>query len=203
VPLAAPPEVSSNGAAISYNVQFGYNGPFTATPRGLIPATTTDGTIADDPGNAFSPGGPGVQSYVVSIPAGTSYARFSLFDAFVSPGSDLDLYVYRGPTLVGSSGGGTAQEEVDLVNPAPDTYTVYVHAFNVTGTANYRLFGWVLGSASAGNMTISAPATATLGSSGSIGLSFSGLTTGTKYLGSVLFAGASGMPSPTIVRVDP
>jgi hypothetical protein len=52
-------------------------------------------------------------------------------------------------------------------------------------------------------MTISAPATATLGSSGSIGLSFSGLTTGTKYLGSVLFAGASGMPSPTIVRVDP
>ena len=48
-----------------------------------------------------------------------------------------------------------------------------------------------------------APATATLGATGTIDLAFSGLTAGTKYLGSVAYGGASGMPNPTIVRVDP
>jgi hypothetical protein len=52
-------------------------------------------------------------------------------------------------------------------------------------------------------MTVSAPAAATLGASGTIDLSFSGLTPGTKYLGSVAYSGAAGMPNPTIVRVDP
>jgi hypothetical protein len=35
------------------------------------------------------------------------------------------------------------------------------------------------------------------------GLSFSGLTAGTKFLGSVAYGGVAGMPNPTIVRVDP
>ena len=43
----------------SYNVVFGYDGPFSATARGLVPAATTDGTIADDPTDTFAPGGPG------------------------------------------------------------------------------------------------------------------------------------------------
>lgn len=42
-----------------------------------------------------------------------------------------------------------------------------------------------------------------LGGTGTIGLSFSGLTAGTKYLGSIVYGGAAGMPTPTIVRVDP
>jgi hypothetical protein len=139
----------------------------------------------------------------VTIPAGTTHARFSMFDADVPPGSDIDLYVYRGATLVGASGGGTTAEEVNLLDPAADTYTVYVHAFNVTGTVNFKLFSWLLGGAPAGNMTVTAPATATLGATGTIGLSFSGLTSGTKYLGSVAYSGSTGMPNPTIVRVDP
>ncbi|MBP1694185.1 MAG: peptidase and subtilisin kexin sedolisin, partial [Chloroflexi bacterium] len=40
VPLAAPAQVSG-----SYNVKFGYDGPFTATPRGLVPAATFTGSI--------------------------------------------------------------------------------------------------------------------------------------------------------------
>jgi hypothetical protein len=52
-------------------------------------------------------------------------------------------------------------------------------------------------------MTVTAPATATIGGTGTISLAFSGLTAGTKYLGSVAYSGASGMPNPTIVRVDP
>jgi hypothetical protein len=52
-------------------------------------------------------------------------------------------------------------------------------------------------------MTVSAPASATTGATGTIGLSFSGLTAGMRYLGSVAYSGAPGMPNPTIVRVDP
>ena len=51
-------------------------------------------------------------------------------------------------------------------------------------------------------MTVTAPAAAAIGATGAINLTFSGLTAGTKYLGSVAYGGAAGMPNPTIVRVD-
>jgi len=204
VPLAAPAEVSSNGAAISYAVKFGYTGAFTAAARGLVPAATTSGSIVDDPGDNFTPVPSGfVKAISVSIPAGTTHARFSTFDADVPAGTDIDLYVYRGATLVGVSGGGTTAEEVNLRNPAADTYTVYVHGFNVAGTVNFKLFTWLLGGTAAGNMTVTAPPSATLGATGTINLSFSGLASGTKYLGSVAYSGIAGLPNPTIVRVDP
>ncbi len=202
VALAAPASVSGTGGAINYNVTFGYTGPFSATARGLIPATTFAGTVADDPTDTFVPGGPGQVAIPVTIPAGTTYARFSLFDAFVSPASDIDLYVYLGATRVGSSGGGTSAEEVNLVNPAAGAYTVYVHGWGVPGTATFTLFHWLLGSTAAGNMTVSAPVSATTGGTGAIGLTFTGLAPATKYLGSVAYSGVGGMPNPTIVRVD-
>jgi hypothetical protein len=203
VALAAPDSVFGTGGVISYNVAFGYDGTFAATARGLIPANANAGTVAQDPSQSFVRNGPGTTSFTVVIPAGTTYARFSLFDANVSPASDLDLYVYRATTLVGSSSGSTSNEEVNLINPAPDTYTVYVHGFNVPGgAANFTLFSWLLGSAAAGNMTVSAPTAATLGGTGTVNLTFSGLTSGTKYLGSVAYSGIAGLPNPTIVRID-
>ena len=203
VALAAPTQVSGIGGPISYNVTFGYTGAFSAAARGLVPAVQTNGSVSDDPTDSFIPTGPGVVSFPVTIVAGTTYARFSLFDANVSPASDLDLYVYNsGGTLVGASGGGTSAEEVNLVNPAAGNYTVYVHGFGVTGTANFTLFSWLLGSAAVGNMTVNAPATATTGASGAINLTFSGLLPATKYLGSVAYSGIAGLPNPTIVRID-
>ncbi len=193
VALAAPAQVSSTGGDISYNVTFGYTGDFSATARGLVPATTFTGSI--NTGEQLA--------YDVVVPAGTTYARFSTFDVNVSPASDLDLYVYRGSTLVGVSGGGTSEEEVNLLNPAAATYTVVVDGYATGNPSAFTLFTWVLGSADAGNMTVTAPATATLGETGTINLAFPGLTAGTKYLGSVAYGGAAGMPNPTIVRVDP
>ncbi len=188
VALAAPLQVSG-----SYKVTFGYAGPFTAAARGLVPATTFTGSI--NTGQQLT--------YGVVVPAGTTYARFSLFDANTSPASDLDLYVYRGSTLVGSSGGGTSEEEVNLLNPTAATYTVMVDGFATGNPSTFTLFAWVLGSAAAGNMAVTAPASATLGATADVQLTFSGLTAGTKYLGSVVYSGAAGMPNPTIVRVDP
>jgi fibronectin type III domain protein/subtilase family protein len=207
MPLSAPPEVSSTGDPISYKVKFGYTGPFTAAARGLIPAVTHTATITDDPDNTFTPdpAAPGTVAIPVTIAAGTTYARFSLFDSNVTPASDLDLYLFKGSVFVAGSGSGTSNEEVDVLNPpAGNDYVLYVHGFNVPGTsgATFQLFSWLLGSAPAGNMTVAAPTTATAGSTGTITLTFSGLAPATKYLGSVAYGGASGLPNPTIVRVD-
>ena len=198
VALAAPTQVSG-----SYNVTFGYNGPFTATARGLVPAALTDGTVADDPTDgACSLSSPNAQLIPVVVPAGTTYARFSLFDADVNPGTDIDLCVFNSAgTLVGSSGSGTSAEEVNLSNPAAGNYTVVVQGWGVAGASPFKLHTWLLGSAAAGNMTVSAPAAPRSGPA-TITLTLRGSPPGTKYLGSVAYSGAAGLPSPTIVRVD-
>jgi subtilisin family serine protease len=192
VALAAPAEVSG-----SYSVAFGHTGEFTATARGLVPATTFTGSISTGE----------FPCYDVDVTAGTTYARFSTFDATTTPASDLDLYVFRESDPpksppAGSSGGPTSQEEVSFLNPAADAYRVCVDGFATANPSTFTLFAWLLGSTDEGNMTVTAPASAALGTTGAINLSFSGLTAGTKYLGSVAYGGSSGMPNPTIVRVD-
>ncbi len=189
VALAAPMQVTG-----TYDVTFGYNGSFTAAPRGLIPAETIDGEVVTGD----------YQLYQVDVPAGTTYARFSLFDEFVSPASDLDLYVFDSTLKqIGGSGSGTSAEEVNFVNMAEGTYYVMVDGYATGDPSTFTLFAWILGSADEGNMTVTAPATAVVGATGTIELTFTGLTAGTKYLGSVVYSGADGMPNPTIVRVDP
>jgi hypothetical protein len=198
VALAAPAQVSG-----SYKVTFGFDGPFTASARGLIPAALTDGVVSDDPTNgSCSLASPNAVLVSVDVPANTTFARFELFDADVAPGSDIDLCVFRGTTLVGSSGSGTSAEQVNLVDPLAATYTVVVHGWGVAGSSPFKLHSWVLGNTAAGNMAVTAPANAVLGEKGDITLAFSGLAGGTKYLGSVAYTGATGLPNPTIVRVD-
>jgi len=203
VALAAPASVSGNGGPINYDVTFGYTGAFTATPRGLVAAAISAGTVSDDPTNgACSLTSPNAQLIDVVVPANTTFARFALFDADVNAGSDIDLCVFRGTTQVGGSGSGTSAETVDLLNPVAATYTVVVQGWGVVGSSPFKLHTWLLGNTAAGNMSVSAPASATLGSTGTISLTFSGLSAGTRYLGSVAYSGASGMPNPTIVSVD-
>ncbi len=180
VAIAAPGQVNGTGVdgTATYNVQFGYNGPFAAAPHGLVASTSFNGTIATNQ----------TLSYSVVIPANTKLARFSLFDANVSGAADLDLRVYRGSTQVGTSGGGSSEEEVSLTNPTAATYTVYVDGFDTgSGSVDFTLFTWAVPADNAGNMTVTAPATAAIGANGSITLNWTGLTAGTKYLGQVTY----------------
>jgi hypothetical protein len=208
VALAAPAQVSGTGGPISYGVTFGYDGTFSASPRGLVPAAVTSGAVADDPTNgSCSLSSPNAVQIPVAIPLGTTFARFALFDADVTPGSDIDLCVFNAVgTLIGSSGSGTSAEEVNIGSGTLDigdtTYTVVVHGWGVVGSSPFKLHSWLLGGASAGNMTVTAPASATTGSTGTVSLAFSGLAAATKYLGSVAYSGSAGLPNPTIVRVD-
>jgi subtilisin family serine protease len=199
VALAAPAEVTG-----PYDVTFGYTGPFTASVRGLVPAELSDGVVAQDPDQQFSPSDPaGTVAVSVTVPEGTTHARFQLFDADVAPGSDVDLIVYRGGTQVGYSGSAGSAEQVDVSNPVAGAYTVYLHGWGLpTGTSPYRLHTWLVGGAATGNLTVTAPPSAVVGATGTIGLLPTGLTPGTRYLGSVAYSGTGQMPAPTLVRLD-
>jgi hypothetical protein len=208
VALAAPAAVSGTGDPISYDVTFGYTGPFAATARGLVAPGTTEGTVDQDPDQTFNPADPtGTVTIPVVIPAGTIYARFALFDEDVTAGTDIDLYIYQGTTLVGAGTNAGSNEQINFTFAAPTAnpipLTAYIHGWGVTGgTTPFKLYNWYVPGTDAGNMTVSAPTDAVIGATGTIDLTFSGLAPATRYLGSVAYSGVAGLPNPTIVTVN-
>jgi hypothetical protein len=206
--IAVLDEVMSTGGPLSIPVTFGYNGAFGATARGLVEALEEAGNVVDDPANDIATAldtGIGVTIHVVSVPAGTTHARFSLFDAFTDGNDDLDLYVFDSNGVqVGGSGTGTSEEEVNLVNPPADDYFVVVHGWQTDGPdANYTLFSYLVDGTDAGNMTIVAPAAAVLGTTANVDASFTGLMAGKKYLGAIDYDDGTNVLDSTLVRVDP
>jgi subtilisin family serine protease len=216
VQLAAPASLTGTTASGSANlaVQFGYGGTFAAAPQGLIAATTETRTVSDDPTNSFDTGAPdanqGIQVHTFTVPTGTSHARLQLFDEFTDGNDDIDLYLYQVGTggalsLVGSSAGGTSAERIDVRLPAPGTYKLYVHGWQTDGTsAVYTLFGWLVPSTAAGNLTATPSTTsATIGGTGSVAVSWSGLAAGTKYLGRISYSDGRAEIGSTLVGVNP
>jgi hypothetical protein len=118
------------------------------------------------------------------------------------------MFVYRAGTnsRVGSSTGGTAQEQVDLVNPVAGSYDVYVDLFALgAGTTEQAVseFDWVLSSTSAGNLTVTPASVATtVGKATSLTATWSGLTAGTRYLGKLSYGDGTSTLGSTDVRIN-
>ena len=214
VALAVPAELTLGGTsgATSYGIKTGYNGTLAYTKRGLIPSQVFSGTVPDDPTSNFNTGNPagnqGITTHDIVVPAGTTVFRISMFDAETDGDDDIDLYLYRinpdsSLTLVGLSGGGTSAEQIQLANPTAATYRLFVHGWETDGPdANYSLHSWTLGTADAGNMTVTGPATATIGGTGTVNLSWTGLDAGKRYLGAILYQEGATTHATSIVRVD-
>jgi hypothetical protein len=188
--LAAPAEVSG-----SYSVKFGFTGAFSATVRGLIKSQV----LADSVTHAD------YTLIPVSVPAATTLARFSMYDEDVSAASDLDLYLFNADfsAQVAGSGGSTSREEISVRNLPAGNYWLLVDGYNVpAGTVTFKVHQWLLGSASAGNLTLEYPAAAVAGNAGEIKLTVGASVDAGKWLGSIVYGGAAGLPSPTIVRID-
>jgi subtilisin family serine protease len=207
VAIAAPAEVHGSGTdgSLDFDVTFGYTGDYTAAPHGLEPALMTEGNVPDDPGDSFAPFGPGTTLHFITVPAGSAYARFSLFDDYTDGNDDLDLYVYYpSGAYAGGSGSGTSAEQVDVAFPPAGDYYVFVHGWGTDGPdANYTLFSWSF-SATPGssNMTLTAPTAATLGATETITVDWFGLDGGTKYLGAVSHSDAIGLLDLTLIAID-
>jgi subtilisin family serine protease len=214
VAIAAPAQLNLTGTsgATSYTIRMGYNGNLAYAKRGLIPSQVFSGTVPDDPASNFNTGNPagnqGITTHDIVVPAGTSIFRISMFDAETDGDDDIDLYLYRvnadsSLTLVGLSGGGTSAEQIQLANPTAATYRLFVHGWETDGPdANYSLHSWTLGTADAGNMTVTGPSTATIGGTGTVDLSWTGLDAGKRYLGQIRYNQDATTHATTIVRVD-
>ncbi len=209
VAVAAPEEITATGDT-SYEVGFGFSGDFSTDVRGLIAAEEIVGTVVDDPDNdinASLASGVGYTLHVLEVPAGTTVARFSLFDEFTSGADDdLDLYIFDGGfNFVGQSGSGTSDEQVDVVNPTSAVYVAIVHGWQTDGgvPSDYTLFNFNVPADDLGNMTVDAPSPVVQGDTGEVSLSFDGLVAGTKYMGAVDYTLAGAAGGSTIIRVDP
>jgi hypothetical protein len=181
----APAEVvdvrASGAGSKVVSVTSGYTGSLAVTATGLVPASRSSGNIRSGQ----------VQCYDMAVVAGAKLARFQLFDSDTSAAADLDLNVYNGPggtgTQVGSSGGGSSEEVVQLNAPAAGTYSACVVGYNTSngagGAVDYALSSWVLGPAvGTQSLRASAPASVFEGGTASVGLGWR-VPAGHRYLG--------------------
>ena len=122
------------------------------------------------------------------------------------PGDDdIDLFLEdsTGTIIAASTNGGT-DELIELVLPADDTYTLVVHGWGIPNAPlDYAVDTWSVPLTPGGSLVVdSAPTSATLGSTGTIDVSWSGLTAGTSYLGAVSHTGDEGLLGLTLVAVN-
>ncbi|MDP9465367.1 MAG: S8 family serine peptidase, partial [Actinomycetota bacterium] len=206
VQLSAPAEVTGEGPAgtISFDIKFGYTGAYTAAPHGLVPATSSPGIVFQDPDQtpftADDGGGLVLIEFDVSA---TAVARWTL--SIPGP-DDIDLYLLNGAgELVAQSTNGGTDEQIELRLPADDTYTMAVHGWAIGDDAGlaFSLQSWMVPLATGGSLTVdSAPAAAVSGVTAPIVISWTGLTPGISYLGSVSHSDDVGMIAQTVVAID-
>ena len=173
------------------------------------------GNVEDDPANdinvalgtcdwgSFPYQCTGITWHLVTVPAGTGFTRFALFDVYTDGNDDLDLYVW-GPTgYVGDSGSGTSAEEVNALFPVAGDYEVAVHGWQTDGPdSNYTLFDWSVSATPGGNLSIdAAPASAVMATTDSVDISWSGLSA-EKHLGAVSHSDGGGLIDLTVAAVD-
>lgn len=208
--VKAPVQVSGTGTSGSVQVPVtaGYTGTLNTTATGLTAATVAEATLKSAGGSSFPTTNPAANDHVakftVNVPAGTKYARFSTFNADYPAGTDLDVFVYRSgtTTLLGSSAGGSSDEEVNLPAPAGGSYDVYVDLYAGANGQQVKLNHWELVNAE-GNLTVT-PETQQVQAAGqtSVTASWSGLTAGTRYLGQLAYSDGADGSGSTILRVD-
>jgi hypothetical protein len=211
-PLTVKAPVQVNGTGTSGSVQVpitaGYTGTLNTTAVGLTKATVGEAALKNPGGVAFPTANPQANDHVakftVPVQAGVKYARFSTFDADYPAGTDLDVFVYKAgtTTLLGSSTGGSAEEEVNLPAPAGGSYDVYVDLFAGSKEQTVKLNHWEL-QADEGNLTVS-PAAQQVQVAGqtSVTVEWTGLTAGTRYLGWLHYSDGADGSGSTVVRVD-
>ena len=142
-----------------------------------------------------------------TVAPGSTYLRIVMPpDAVDDLAIDLDLFLYDpSNNQVASSTSGGTNEFIDLVFPGPGNWTLYVHGWQTAGpSADYRMHHWVLPNTTGGSLVVdSAPASAAIGESGTVDVSWSGATSGEWHLGVVGHLGAGGTSiGGTIVEVD-
>ncbi|RTL16739.1 MAG: peptidase S8 and S53 subtilisin kexin sedolisin [Burkholderiales bacterium] len=218
VPIVAP--ASQSGLTTSgsrlFTVKTGFNGRMGVKKAGLkdvtlgVPVTLTPGSLNSTALKAVCQAGVDTAStkvYNFSVPAGTAVFRAALRQADTSDASDDNDMILVGPDGASVySGNDGSNEAVQLVNPAPGNYRVCVTAYgSANPTLTHRLSSWIVTTNDAGGrFNALVPSTVYAGSTATVGMSWSGLNLGGRYVGAAQWLDASGnVQATTTIRVEP
>ncbi len=214
--IGAPSVISetTGSGATKYRVSYGFDGATSSESGGKLATRTalTVGTETTGGGAAVcAAGGAGTVSYNVDVTASTIVARFATFDADTSGygngGDDLDLYVFDGSNaLVGVSAGATAQEMVTLHRPAPGTYRACVLGYAPHGGASdFTLSTWAVNVGDGADQfkVTGLPSTVTLGSGAHAKATWSGVASGTRFLGATRYLQGAAPVGDTAIEISP
>ncbi len=215
VALTAPEELKSFGGSgtLSFPVEFGYSGNYTAGIHGLRKPLVVNGFVDQDPDRTFTfRNTNGVTAHLIDVPANQLYMRFALFDEFTDGNDDLDLYVYYcadnvNCVKIGESGELTSNEEFSQALPSAGRYAVLVHGFEADPVAggpgaNYQLFGWAFGLIdNRGNMTVDAPSLVGAGATETVTVNWTTLEADSIYLGGISHNTPMGLAGLTVIQI--
>jgi hypothetical protein len=221
--LAVPALVYSEAVSGSkmLTIGTGFAGPMSVDKGGLKTATRNTFTftaVSTATQSTLCAAGtnPAVRVTSFVVPAGALAARFSLYNADTTAGSipnavdDLDLVILNSANaVIGSSGSDGSNESVTFLNPAAGTYKACVIAYNkqTRPSTTATLSSWIVSPSDVGgNFKVLVPANAYVGGTASVGMSWSGLATGQRFLGAATFkvgGVASGTTLADIQTNDP
>ncbi|HET7471953.1 MAG TPA: S8 family peptidase [Candidatus Limnocylindrales bacterium] len=195
VAVSAPAEIHGDASASGskeFQVKPGFTGQLDTAISGLVGVTPIADSVVTGAIDTTAPvADADTKHYTVVVPAGTRAVRFSLDSD--DDTADLDLFIYRAGTRVGTSASGAADEQVTLLDPAAGTYDVYVNGFTTPGgTTSYHLANFVVAAADAGNASISPdPAAVTVGEPITLTGSWTGLDPAKRWFGVITYTGTT------------
>lgn len=147
-----------------------------------------------------------VKVYSVPVPAGTIVARFALRQRDTSaPDDDNDMGVLAPDGTWHYSGNGGSNESVQVSSPAAGEYKVCVVAYGSGHpTMTHALSSWVVTPADVGGkFVVALPSKVVAGNNATVGMSWSGLALGKRYLGGAQFLDVVGVvQATTVLHVD-
>lgn len=223
-PAVVTSSVSTDAGLVEWDVKSGYAGVLSADGFGLAADAASGGQfVAQDPDQDITTDtfGSGVTFYDFTFGANVRYFAGGTAGATTTPGSDLDVYLFREladghagwslADLVALSADGDSDEIVELVNPAAGNYRLVVHGWGTPGGAgsSYTLHQWTVDQAAADTGTLNATAGAAdpdpvaVGDMVGIDAAVSGLTSvGSQYRGIVTYRDAGGDLGTTVLIVN-
>jgi hypothetical protein len=149
-----------------------------------------------------------VKVHSFTVPANAIVARFALRQADTGDATDdndlMVLYPDNNTSLY--SGNDGSNESVQILSPAAGTYKVCVVAYGTSSgqaSMTHSLSSWIVGVGDGTSLKVLTPQVVYSGGTATVGLSWSGLATGKRYVGGLQYLDAGGnVQATSAVRVS-
>ena len=217
--IVAPEQMT--GTTVSgtrlFTVRTGFAGRMTSIKGGLkdvtlsAPMSLSEGAASSAALKATCTAGvdtANVKVMNVTIPAGTVVAKFALRQADVgNANDDYDMMLLSSSGASVYSGNDGSNESVQIASPAAGNYKVCVVLYGAgAGTSStFQLSSWIVTPADiGGNFNVLLPGQVYAAGTSTVGMAWSGLTPGKRYMGAVQFLDLSGVAqATTVLSVNP